>query len=341
MRATLTEEQTSVHEVARDLAGDLTGARAVTDGGGRPAEPTSALVDGFGSLGYPERLGGSGGGLVEVALVSEALGQRVVPSPVVPHLAALQTAAISDLPFDPASGQLLTLAVSEGTQAGLGPYRTQIGPDRVRGSKTGIVHDEAVSHAVVVGAADRVALAALDNPVARASLDPTRPLVDVAFDVAPDATADGDGGVLDGAVVVAAADLCGAARGAVELAAGYAGDREQFGRPIGQFQGVAHQLADAIVGIESAWSLVLYAAWAVDEDAPDRREAVHAAKSRAGEAAVFAAERALQVHGGIGVTWEADAHLFLRRALGGSAWLGSSRWHAIELGRRRLAAVDG
>jgi alkylation response protein AidB-like acyl-CoA dehydrogenase len=89
--------------------------------------------------------------------------------------------------------------------------------------------------------------------------------------------------------------------------------------------------------VETAWSLTLYACWAVEAAAPDAARAVHAAKACAGDAAVFAAERALQTHGGIGMTWEADPHLFLRRALVGAAWLGTSAWHRQQLGAAVLA----
>lgn len=131
----------------------------------------------------------------------------------------------------------------------------------------------------------------------------------------------------------------GVGRGAVELAAGYANERQQFGQPIGRFQGVAHQLADALVAVENAWSLVLYAAWAVDADDADAARAVALAKASASEAAVFAAERATQVHGGIGITWEAMPHVYLRRAVAGATALGDAAWHRAAVGRALVDAV--
>ena len=141
------------------------------------------------------------------------------------------------------------------------------------------------------------------------------------------------------ATVALAAEQVGVGRGALDLAVEYAKTREQFGQPIGRFQGVAHQLADAFVGLELGWSLVLYACWAVDDGRPDAAAAVHRAKAKAGEAAVFAAERGMQVHGGIGITWEADPHLFLRRAVADDAWLGTARRHRRDLGAARVAAA--
>jgi alkylation response protein AidB-like acyl-CoA dehydrogenase len=340
VHATFTSEQETIREVAAGLAeGGLEAARAVLDGGPRPAEPTRSILEGFGALGIDEERGGTGGGLVEVSVFVEALARRVVPTPVVGHLAALQAGAAAgiDLP-EGIDRRLTTLAVDEPRGKGLGHWSTTVEGTRVTGDKVGVPTDPDTELALVAAADDRLALVPFAAPRNRDSLDGSRPIADVAFDVDAMSVADGATAALSGAIVVAAADLCGVGQGALELASAYARDREQFGRSIGQFQGVAHQLADALVGVEAAWSLTLYAAWAVGEGAPDAARAVHAAKARAGQAAVFAAERGLQVHGGIGATWEADPHLYLRRALGTSAWLGATRWHTIQLGRSLAAA---
>jgi alkylation response protein AidB-like acyl-CoA dehydrogenase len=140
------------------------------------------------------------------------------------------------------------------------------------------------------------------------------------------------------ATLVVAAELCGVAQGAIELAAEQARTREQFGRIIGSYQGVAFQLAEAATARKAAWDLTLYAGWAVDNHRPDAEIQVHAAKAAAGRAAVFAAERCIQVHGGMGITMEADPHLFLRRALVLDAVLGSGAWHRRRAGALRVAA---
>ncbi|MGB0100083.1 MAG: acyl-CoA dehydrogenase family protein, partial [Nocardioides sp.] len=140
------------------------------------------------------------------------------------------------------------------------------------------------------------------------------------------------------AALVVAAELCGVAQGAVDLAAGHARTRRQFDRVIGSFQGVAFQLADAAVARKAAWDLTLHAAWAVEQDRPEAEAQVHAACWSAGRAAVFAAERCIQVHGGMGITREADPHLYLRRAMVLDASLGAGSWHRRRSGELRVAA---
>jgi alkylation response protein AidB-like acyl-CoA dehydrogenase len=117
-------------------------------------------------------------------------------------------------------------------------------------------------------------------------------------------------------LALSTADLVGTMRGAVTLATDYAKDRRQYGTPIGSFQAVQHLLADAHVAMEGSRSVALHAAWAVDALAPDDALAAAAlAKAYAGRAARTVCETAIQVHGGIGNTWECLAHLHLRRAL--------------------------
>jgi hypothetical protein len=117
-------------------------------------------------------------------------------------------------------------------------------------------------------------------------------------------------------LTLASADLTGVMRGAVELACAYAKARTQYGAPIGSFQAVQHMLADAFAVMEGARSITLHAAWAVDAlPAPDALAAAAAAKAYSARAARDVCETVIQVHGGIGNTWECLAHVFLRRAL--------------------------
>ena len=133
------------------------------------------------------------------------------------------------------------------------------------------------------------------------------------------------------ALAAAAAEAVGVAQRALELGVEHAGEREQFGRRIGVYQAVSHRLADVFVAVEGARSLALWAAWAVEHDAPDAEPAVAAAKAEASEAAVLACEVAIQVHGGIGFTWEHPLHRFYKRALGASAWLGWPSEHRARI----------
>lgn len=145
--------------------------------------------------------------------------------------------------------------------------------------------------------------------------------------------------VVDEAIAALAAEAVGAMEAVHGLTLEYLKTRKQFGRPIGSFQGVAFQLADAFTTIAEAWNLCLYAAWALDVRNDDAELVAHQAKASAGRAALFAAERCIQVHGGIGITMEADPHLFLRRALAGDAWIGQGRWHDRRAGALRVAAT--
>jgi alkylation response protein AidB-like acyl-CoA dehydrogenase len=118
---------------------------------------------------------------------------------------------------------------------------------------------------------------------------------------------------------------------AVELAIAYAKEREQFGKRIGTYQAVAHSLVDAYVAVELARSLTYWAAWAVDTGDAQADMAVAAAKSQAAEAAVLACEKSIQVHGGIGFTWEHPLHRYYKRALWLESALGYGREHRAEI----------
>jgi hypothetical protein len=118
---------------------------------------------------------------------------------------------------------------------------------------------------------------------------------------------------------------------AVELAVDYVSGREQFGRKIGSYQAVSHAVVDAFVGVELARSLAYWAAWAVAEDDEQAPLACAAAKSQAGEAAVRACETSIQVHGGIGFTWEHPLHRYYKRALALESALGYGRLHRAEI----------
>jgi alkylation response protein AidB-like acyl-CoA dehydrogenase len=131
----------------------------------------------------------------------------------------------------------------------------------------------------------------------------------------------------DLATVLTCADLLGVAEAVLATAVEYAGQREQFGRPIGSFQAVAHPLADRRVEVEIGRSLLYAACLALDEHRPNAPAHVSAAKAWLSEAAVQTAETAVAVHGGIGFTWELDVHLYLRRALAGAASHGDADHH--------------
>ena len=165
--------------------------------------------------------------------------------------------------------------------------------------------------------------------------DPSRRLFEVdtrsvttAAQALPDDVLDG---VMERATIALAADMVGTARHLFDAALAYAKERYQFDVPIGSFQAIQHKLAEASLAVERAESAVQYAAMTVDATDPSRHRAAHVAKAAAGTAATRAAKDSIQVHGGIGYTWEHDLHLFIRRAYGSEHWLGTSDWHHDRL----------
>ena len=137
--------------------------------------------------------------------------------------------------------------------------------------------------------------------------------------------------VLERATIALAAEMVGTARRLFDMTLAYAKERVQFDVPIGSFQAIQHKLADMALDLERATSAVAYAAMAVDAKDADRHRAAHVAKAAAGTAATRAAKDGIQIHGGIGYTWEHDLHLFIRHAYGSEAWMGTSAWHHDRL----------
>jgi alkylation response protein AidB-like acyl-CoA dehydrogenase len=200
------------------------------------------------------------------------------------------------------------------------------------------VPDGATADLLVVQATDRLYLVptAAEGVSVRAlpTLDMTRKLAEVRFDdvrVEADAALDPNATerALDLAAAAVAAEQSGGARACLEMAVDYAKVREQFGRPIGSFQAVQHMCADMMVQAESARSAAWFAGWAAAEDPGALPTAAAAARAYCSEAYLFCAGQNIQVHGGIGFTWEHDAHLHFKRARSSMALLGdASAWRA-------------
>lgn len=317
----------------------------------------SALAaPGWLGLHVAETSGGLGYSLEELVVVLEELGYAVAPGPFVP---AVLTSAVIEAaaPVDgPARALLPTMVTGAaiGTIA-LGDARLDVddGPDgaRLRGTLRPVVCGHLASHLVVaaradgsrggdrwfVVAADAAGVATRELP----SLDPTRRVAEVVFtDVsALDELDPGAGAVAARlAAVMFSAELVGLGQWTVDEAAAYAKVREQFGRPIGQFQGVKHKCADMVARTELARAAVWDAARAAGdaEDGPFTA-AVGAALTL--DAATADAKDCIQIFGGIGFTWEHDAHLRLRRALATSSLLGGSAPWRLDVARRALAGT--
>ena len=137
--------------------------------------------------------------------------------------------------------------------------------------------------------------------------------------------------MLERVTIALSAEMVGTARRLFDMTLAYAKERVQFDVPIGSFQAIQHKLADMALDLERATSAVSYAAMAIDAKDADRHRAAHVAKAAAGAAAKRAAKDGIQIHGGIGYTWEHDLHLFIRRAYASEHWLGTSDWHHDRL----------
>jgi alkylation response protein AidB-like acyl-CoA dehydrogenase len=215
------------------------------------------------------------------------------------------------------------------------------------------VADAAASEVILVLAdgGDGVGLYSVDaaapglTATAREHIDPTRNVFDIEFDGTPAhliATADPEAvaALVDDVTIAHAADAVGAAQAVLTLAIDYAKVRKQFDQPIGSFQAVQHLCVDMYETVELARSGVIHALWAADAAEPDERHmaALHA-KAFAGRLASVG-DTAIQVFGGIGFTWEHDAHLYLKRLLGWSTFLGGSDRYLAGVGAGLVGQLD-
>ncbi|KRE27444.1 acyl-CoA dehydrogenase [Mycobacterium sp. Soil538] len=300
----------------------LSQARAALDGGSRhPADIWSAATDlGWLGLAVAEEHGGSGFGLAELAVVVECLGRQVCPGPFLPTVAAAVT--IDRCAPESVRAGLLPGLCSGATVAALGVTGTvAVGADGVAGGESPVVLGAPDADLLVLVAGDDVVV--LDALNARAvtvtaqeSLDPTRSVGSVAVrDVAVPADRVLRGAARDARTVfriLAAAEAVGVSWAALEMSVAYAKVREQFGRTIGTFQAVKHHAANMLVAAEVATAATWDAARADDLTSADFPAAVAAALAI--RAQILNAQNNIQLHGGIGYTWEHDAHLYLRRA---------------------------
>lgn len=201
-------------------------------------------------------------------------------------------------------------------------------------TKTFVPEADRVDWVAIVHEGPTVAL--VKSPAVRRVLtvDTTRRIFEVAVDAGTPARAvdaDAIDAVLQRATVALAAEMVGAARRLFDMTLQYAKERIQFDVPIGSFQAIQHKLADMALDLERATSAVHYAAMTIDAKDSERRRAVHVAKAAAGAAATRCAKDGIQIHGGIGYTWEHDLHLFIRRAFASEFWFGTRKWHHDRL----------
>jgi alkylation response protein AidB-like acyl-CoA dehydrogenase len=301
----------------------------------------------------PEEHGGLGLGAVELVVIQEEMGYALAPSPFLSSVSAalLLVAAGTDeqrsrwLPALASGESRGTIAVWD-EQAGWAPDRSEAeaAADALSATKIAVPDATAADLLIVAGANGRHYLVEATAPglsiVPEKSLDSTRKLSRVELDGVhvepladePDAIARAYAAI----ITAVAAENVGVAQRAMEMAVSYAGDRKQFDRPIGSFQAVSHRCAQMLLEVEGARSLSYWASWALDHEPSAALRAASMAKAYASDAGFRVTASSLQVHGGIGFTWEHDLHFYLKRAKANAHAFGDARWH-----RDRVAELSG
>jgi alkylation response protein AidB-like acyl-CoA dehydrogenase len=310
-------------------------------------------------LAIPERFGGSGFSFVELAIVLEETGRALLTAPLFSS-AVLATYAILDTGDGSASAELLP-GLADGSRIGalactedggrweLDALALPATPDgdgwRLSGVKSYVV-DGHVADLLLVAARTPAGLSlfAVDasapglTRTALPTLDQTRKLARVEFDNVSARLVGADGGAeaslsrtLDKAALALAAEQVGGAGRVLEMAVEYAKVRYQFGRPIGSFQAIKHKAAEMLLQLESARAAAYYGAWAVADDSEEVPVVASLAKAYCSEAYFFAAAENIQIHGGVGFTWEHDAHLYFKRAKSAQLLLGDGTYHRERL----------
>jgi alkylation response protein AidB-like acyl-CoA dehydrogenase len=354
----LSEDQLALQAAARSLLDDRADPQRVRAhlSSGQPFDAglwQAMAEQGWLGVALAEGQGGIGMTWVEAAVLLEEIGRHTAPVPFLPSLLALTVLASAergptDWLADLAGGERIgcvgwnkdpeaVTAVHSGDQWRLSG---RIGP----------VEGAAVADVAVVatsGGVFAVDLASVGRPSAEPAMDGTRVLSWLTFADTPATLLEGDElavGLLDRGAVGAAAELLGGAARVLEMAAQYAKDRVQFGQPIGSFQAVKHRCADMVVDVEGMRSSIWYAAWAIAAGEPDASIAASTAKVWCSDAAKRVMASGLQVHGGIGFTWEHDLHLYMKRSQFAGLSYGDAAFHrdrVAEMLRARLVSGVG
>jgi len=365
----LTDEQQAIKSTARDfLAARYKSERirelAESEHGFEQSDWDEMAELGWPGLALPEEWGGQGLGIVELAVLFEEMGYALAPSPLLSNTIAGLALALcgSDEQRERflsplASGELRgTPALWDaGTPATIGEFSMEARADAdgvvLDGEKV-LVMDAATADFLLVATADgrrhvveRGATGVTVTPAT--SIDLTRRLYSVRFEgvrVAGESSLPASGAdywaVFNRICVALAAESTGIAQRTMEMAVSYAKDRQQFGRPIGSYQAVSHRCAQMLLETENARSAVYGAAWAAGAEPESLPRAASMAKAYASDAGWRVPDASLQVHGGIGFTWEHDLHFFLKRGRANAALFGDARWHRERVADAVLSAVE-
>jgi alkylation response protein AidB-like acyl-CoA dehydrogenase len=330
----LSDDQLALRDGARELLDGLAApervrAHTASEAPFDPALWHAMVEQGWLGIEVPEERGGVGLGAVEVAVLSEELGRHAAPVPFASTVLALD--ALGNAGDDSLTERLL-------------------GGDAiacVAWDPAAPVQYAPSADLAVVCADDGVYTMELrERPGREPAMDLTRELGWLPFDrekARRIGGADARERLIDRGATFAAADLLGGAARALEMAVEYAKDRVQFGRPIGSFQAVKHRCADMLVDVEGMRSTVYWAAWCIGANDPDASVAASTAKVWCADASKRVMASALQVHGGIGFTWEHDLHFFMKRAQLDQLAFGDASFHRTrltELLRPRVEAGD-
>lgn len=316
----MAHEFAEFHEELRSVAGEVLAKDRAVDW------PT--LVEaGWVGLEVPEEFGGAGATFAEVAIVCEEIGRAASANNFLGS-AVLAVGTLNALQPGDTRDRLLADVASGAARVAVALGSLEFVPDAEGADIVLVVSDNGVSVATAT---------ATPQPV----LDETRRLASVTADVSEVLQFEGNPEttvrrLLDRAGVAVACDSLGLSEAMLSATAGYAKVRQQFGRAIGSFQAVKHACADMLVSISVSRQLVEAAVQAVAEERTDAGVAAAMAKSHACAAAVDIAGKAMQLHGGIGYTWESGIHVYLKRAALNRSLFGSPAAHRKELAKRYL-----
>jgi alkylation response protein AidB-like acyl-CoA dehydrogenase len=317
---------------------------------------------GLQGLAIPEEYGGSGYSYVELVVVLEEMGRRLLAAPYFSTVVLAANAILHSGDDDAkkallpgiASGETIaTVAFTEENgrwdEAGITMTATKSGDGyTLDGTKT-FVLDGHTADLIIVAARTDAGVSLFSVPgdaagltrTALSTMDQTRKQAKLEFSGTPGTLIGTDGGgwstlerMLDLAAVGLAAEQVGGAQLVLEMAVQYAKDRVQFGRPIGSFQAIKHKCADMLLEVESAKSAAYYAAWCAAELNDELPSVASLAKAYCSEAYFHATAENIQIHGGIGFTWEHPAHLYFKRAKSSELLLGDPTYHRELLAQR-------
>ncbi len=356
----LSDDQVALRDGARELLDGVSTPEAVREvveaGGGSSDRIWAAMVEqGWLGVALPEDRGGLGFGVVELAVLLEEIGRHATPAPfasTVLAVDALDAAGRADdverLVAGDALGTVAWSARPDAVRA-----RQEPGGWVLDGRPDPVLWAPSASLVAVVAATSdgpalfRVDLDAGGRPPAEPAIDRTRELGWLELDATPAEMLGGTDAVealTDRGAVFAAAEMLGGAARVLDMTVEYAKDRVQFGRPIGSFQAIKHRCADMLVDVEGMRSTVYWAAWCIGAGDPEASVAASTAKVWTSDASKRVMASGLQVHGGIGFTWEHDLHLFLKRAQLDQLTFGDAAFHRVRLAallRPRVAAGTG